>query len=248
MGNMEKRIKNLMDNMSGRDLGRLFMKDEIAALGGDSRVYSAEDFDAVFKKLDWPNRNEYTRYRNLLSHISTRMLYGWWLCNVIEKVTLKFDCILCITRLFHAFKMASLSLTFQRLSYGTPEGDWRDPGEDEILLRDLSEQLKGSVPETREGIEELHNTLMAFAKEFLTFDAKMKALAEMLDMPEIASIVESPIHYVEKLKQDIESELATLPPNSPYRELLPEIDVSSLEPDTAEVENYISDTAKFLKA
>lgn len=247
MGNMEKRVKNVMKKMTGTDLGKLLLKDAIAGWAGGSRAYTTADIDAVVHKLDWRNRREYLKYADLVSHISSRMLYGWWLCSVIEKTTLRFDCILCITRLFHTYKMASLSLTYQRLSYGT-SGDWRDPGEDEILLRDLSERLKEIVPENREGVGDLHDMLMAFVQHYLTLEKIMRSLAEMLDMPEIASLVESPIHHVEELSQDIRSELETLPPDSPYRELLPEIDISSLEPDTVEVESYISDTAEFLKA
>lgn len=47
LGNTERRVKNLMSKMSGGDLGKLFMKDVIGELGGESRAYSPEDFDAV---------------------------------------------------------------------------------------------------------------------------------------------------------------------------------------------------------
>jgi len=241
-------VVNMMRKMSGGELGKLLLKDVIAGLGGGSRAYTIEDFDAVVHRLDWRNRREYLKYTEMVDHISTRLMYGWWLCSVIEKFTLRFDCILCITRLFHTYRMASLGLTCQRLSYAISDDEWRDPGEEEILLRDLSQKLEETSLEDREGVAELHNTLMDFVKQYLTFDQIMKSLAEMVEIPELASIVESPVHYVEQLSQSIKSELEILPPDSPYRELLPEIDISGLEPDMAEVESYISDNAEFLKA
>lgn len=241
-------IVNMMRKMSGTDLGKLLLKDVIAGLGGGTRAYSLADFDAVVHGLDWRNRREYLKYSDLVSHISSRMLYGWWLCSVIEKTTLKFDVMWWMMKFCKTYEIASRGLTCQRLSYGTSCGEWRDPDEEEILLRDRSKQLRESFLENREGIGELHNTLITFVKHYLTFDKIMRSLAEMIDMPEIASIVKSPLHHVEELKQQIEKELATLPENSPYRELLPDIDISSLEPDMAEIESYISDTAELLRA
>ena len=89
-------VANMMRKMSGGDLGKLLLKDVIAGLGGGSRAYSLADFDAVVHGLDWRNRREYIRYIEIVEHISTRLMYGWWLCSAIEAATLRFDCILHI--------------------------------------------------------------------------------------------------------------------------------------------------------
>lgn len=248
MGSMEKRVKNIMSNMSGGDLGRLFVQDAISQMGGESRAYSAEDFDAVFQKLDWRNKNEYMNYTSLLRLIISEFLYGWWLCSAIEAVTLRLDVIIWIMRFNFARETIGESLLLQRLEYAASGGEWIDPSEDETLYREASRQLMETFLESKKDIAKLGDTLVSRVKQYLTFDKTMRVLSEMVGIPELATIIESPLHHVDALIQDIERELENLPPDSPCRKVIPDIDISTLEPDQAEVESHISQVTKLLKA
>ena len=242
LGNMEKRVKRLMANMSGADLGKLVLKDVVGALAGHGNVYTKEELQAVINKLDGKDAREYSRYSDIMSHIHTLTLMYWWVCKIIENITLKLDIVQDSIRFCTTSEAASQALLFQRISMAEPTDP--DPDSSEIEFRNTARKLSENILQNKEQLAGLHSDLEGFATASLSLETVLRSLAEMLELPELVSIAESPLQHVDELLQRIRAEL---PEGSPYREIFPDIDTAALEPDETDVKLYMSRILELLK-
>lgn len=242
MGNMEKRVKKLMSNMSGGDLGKLVLKDMVGVLAGQRNAYTTEQLEVAINKLRGKDARDYSRYYDIISHIHQLTLMYWWLCKVIENITLKMDIIQDLIRFRNTSEVASQALLLQRLSMKEPTDP--DPNSFEVEFRNTARKLSEDILQNKDQLAEIHRDLEVFATASLSFETAIRSLAEMLEMPELASIVERPLDHVDELLQRIRDEL---PEGSPYREIFPNIDTGALKPDETEVKQFMSRIPELLK-
>lgn len=88
---MKTDISNVMGKLTGAELGRLFLKDEIGIMAGISPTYSRDDFDKATAKME---RTEVKKYLDCW-HLSKELLImcwiHWWSQAMLRKYVLHLD-------------------------------------------------------------------------------------------------------------------------------------------------------------
>jgi len=237
---MRTDITSMMSKMSGKDLGRLFLKDCVTGLANGENAYSVEDFEAISHKLDSLNAREFNRYADIFRFIYGLTMTSWWVSSVIEIICLKFRVICELARRWEIYGAAADLMLCQRLFH---DDEWVDPDESETLLRDQGKGLSEVILYNKVGYETLHNALTSYLKRYLSMEKALSLFAERLEIPELASVVISPLKHVKDLKEQLDG----LSEDSPYLEIFPDIDAESLEPDPEDVERFMSPIIKWLK-
>ncbi len=102
------------------------------------------------------------------------------------------------------------------------------------VFGEKSNELQQLLLGRKADMEVIYDSLGSMIRMHRETSAAMKTIAEKMQTPEIASIPHDPMDYVERLNESLR-EL-----EDPYRDVFPEIDLDSLEPDQEEIDNWVT--------
>ena len=202
----------------------------VVLLTEGSGVYTADVFESLLSKADRRNRYEFWNYRIASSQLFCLVLISWWVSALIREHVLMIELLLSHVRLSCVVDTASHLMTLERLSHDL----CGDPWESEEFLRGQTKKLTETILGRKEHLEEIYNDLNEFIKEHLAITGAMVELSKTMDMPEIASIPKNTMAWVETLNESVRKL------EDPYREIFPEIDIDSLKPSQADIDEWVT--------
>ena len=133
---MKSDISAAMSKMSGKDLGRLFLKDTVEVITGGTKAYTLDEFSSIANRLDRKNIFELMKYKHKETQLMLLTLTSYWVSAVIGEYILKIETLLGYVMLTCSGKDAGLMITFERLSHN-PEDE--QPWKYEKLLKEESQ-------------------------------------------------------------------------------------------------------------
>lgn len=226
---MRSNMLTAMAKMSGRDLGKLYMKDMATVLSLGTGAYTGDDFMTLVNKINRSDRHEFWGYHAAAGQIFHMTTIGWWIAATIRERVLIIEALLDGVRYASTEYATSRMAMYERLRHGDD-----DPWEMEVVARESADLLQKTFIDRAEGIAKHFEELSQSVKAHKALTAAMAVLAETVQIPEIASIPNDPMPNVESLNEWLR-EL-----KDPYRDIFPEIDMDSLEPSQEDIDAWIT--------
>jgi len=220
-----KDVLDIMSKLTGVELGKLIMKDTIGTLTGISRTYSEHDFEIVINKLDWSEKKDYLNYTHLCNYLMVYCLFYLNIVDKIEKKYLVFQTLSLFIIFVEKLNIARQLCTHDRIARGMKhkEGEFDDPGNSEVLLRDTVKELSDFVMDSKDDISEIYSSLKDWIIQYFSFRDLLKELSERLGLPELARVVSDTLSNIEAMNKQVDD----LPEQ--YKGLFQKIDIGELE-------------------
>ncbi len=231
---MKSKLTTAMGKMNGRELGMLFFRDMVGLLTEGTEAYTLDEFTSLLTKADHRNRTEFLKYQIASSQLAQLSYIGWWTSALIRKNVLAIEALLGYVTLACVGHAVSKMVMLERLRHDLAHDDADAPWESEIVLREGADTIQKALLGRKADMEETYNCLNEFIKIHLAIAGAMAKLADVMDIPEIASIPNNPIVHVESLNKSIRDL------EDPYREIFPEIDIDSLKPSQSDIDEWVT--------
>jgi hypothetical protein len=200
-------------------------------------VYTVDEFASLINKTDRSNVSEFRKYQAASSQLFHLITISRWVSALIREYVLRIQVAISCATLSCMGDAASKLMVAERLSHGI-----YDPWESEDFLREQAGTLRESLLGSKADVAEIYTNLSDFIRMHLAIKEAMASLAEIMQLPEIASTPNNPMVYVKELNKS----LAKL--ESPYCDIFSEIDVSSLEPSQADIDEWVTRVSCFVSS
>jgi len=187
---MKSKLRTAMSKMSVRDLGRLYLKDAVALLVDGTAAYTTDEFSSALSRMDDRRRSmcQFMEYRHAASQLCLLTVFSRWVSTAIHEGILRIEAMMGYVSLSGVSYAASQLMVIERLSL-----DIHDPWDSEVILKEHSADVKEAILARKADIAEACSDLNTLIRMHLTITQAMVSLAEMLQMPEIASIPNNPM-------------------------------------------------------
>jgi len=213
-------ISSVMGKLTGAELGKLSLKDDIGILVGIARTYSEDDFDMALSKQDRSNKVKYVNYGNLTMMLKILCLTHKWNLESIETLCLRLNLLRVYTMYAESLNISRELLTIERIK----DNFGNEAGETESWLRDMFDKILEGLLDQKDGISLIYDNLRESVIQYFNYRDLIKGLAERIGFPELADIT-GDISDIETLNVWAVGKRL----ESPYKELFQKIDIEELE-------------------